>query len=43
VDLLIMTTAGHNGILDVFQGSVTERVLRKVHCPVLAVPAHVSA
>jgi len=43
VDLLIMTTAGHNGILDVFQGSVTERVLRKVHCPVLAVPAHISA
>lgn len=38
-DLLVMTTKGHDGFLDVFRGSNTERVLRSVKCPVLAVPA----
>lgn len=38
-DLVVMTTKGHDGFLDVMRGSTTERVLRAVHCPVLAVPA----
>lgn len=38
-DLVVMATKGHDGFLDVFRGSNTERVLRQVHCPVLAVPA----
>jgi nucleotide-binding universal stress UspA family protein len=39
VDLICMTTAGHNGVLDALRGSTTERVLRDAPCPVLAVPA----
>jgi nucleotide-binding universal stress UspA family protein len=39
-DLIVMTTRGHDGILDALRGSVTERVLRRARCPVLAVPAH---
>jgi nucleotide-binding universal stress UspA family protein len=38
VDLIVMATAGHNGFLDVLRGSVTEQVLRRVPCPLLAVP-----
>lgn len=38
-DLVVMTTKGHDGFLDMFRGSNTERVLRAVHCPVMAVPA----
>jgi nucleotide-binding universal stress UspA family protein len=38
-DLLVMATAGHEGILDALRGSVTEQVLRGAPCPVLAVPA----
>jgi nucleotide-binding universal stress UspA family protein len=38
VDLIVMSTAGHNGFLDVLRGSVTEQVLRSVPCPLLAVP-----
>jgi nucleotide-binding universal stress UspA family protein len=38
-DLVVMTTKGHDGFLDVLRGSNTERVLRAVQCPVLAVPA----
>jgi nucleotide-binding universal stress UspA family protein len=41
VDLIVMTTCGHDGILDALRGSVTERVLRRARCPVLAVPAGV--
>ncbi|MEJ2719695.1 MAG: universal stress protein [bacterium] len=37
-DLIIMATAGHEGVLDAFRGSVTEQVLRRAPCPVLAVP-----
>ena len=37
-DLIIMSTAGHDGFLDVLRGSVTEQVLRRVPCPLLAVP-----
>jgi len=39
VDLIIMTTAGHEGFLDAMRGSVTEQVLRKASRPLLAVPA----
>ncbi len=38
-DLVAMTTQGHDGILDALRGSVTEQVLRRVPCPLLAVPA----
>ncbi|HNQ87111.1 MAG TPA: universal stress protein [Verrucomicrobiota bacterium] len=38
-DLLVMTTAGRQGILDALRGTTTEQVLRRVRCPLLAVPA----
>ena len=37
-DLVVMTTQGHTDFLDALRGSTAERVLRGVHCPVLAVP-----
>lgn len=37
-DLLVMATEGHHGVLDALRGSVTERVLRRAPCPLLAVP-----
>ena len=37
-DLVVMTTQGHTDFFDALRGSTTERVLRGVHCPVLAVP-----
>lgn len=37
-DLVVMSTYGRKGAKDAFLGSTTERVLRRVHCPVLAVP-----
>lgn len=39
-DLIIMPTAGHEGIFDVLRGSTTEQVLRKASCPLLAIPAN---
>lgn len=38
-DLIIMPTDGQDGILDVFRGSHTERIVRAATCPVLAVPS----
>jgi nucleotide-binding universal stress UspA family protein len=38
-DLIVMATEGHHGVLDALRGSVTEQVLRRAPCPVLAVPA----
>jgi nucleotide-binding universal stress UspA family protein len=38
-DLIVMTTAGHHGVLDALRGSTTERIVRAAKCPVLAVPA----
>ena len=38
VDLVAMPTKGHDGFLDLFRGSTTERVVRHAPCPVLAVP-----
>jgi nucleotide-binding universal stress UspA family protein len=37
-DLIVMATAGHNGLFDDLRGSTTERVLRDAPCPVLAIP-----
>jgi nucleotide-binding universal stress UspA family protein len=39
-DLIVLTTAGHHGILNALQGSTTERILRGAQCPVLAIPAN---
>lgn len=38
-DLVVMATEGHHGFLDALRGSTTERILRAVKCPLLAVPA----
>ena len=38
-DLIVMPTAGRTGVFDALRGSTTERVLRRAHCPLLAVPA----
>lgn len=37
VDLIAMTTNGHDGFLDVLRGSTTERVLQQATCPILSV------
>ncbi len=37
-DLVVMSTHGRTGTWDALLGSTTERVLRRVHCPVLAIP-----
>jgi len=37
-DLIAMTTAGKEGILDALRGSVTQQLLRQAPCPLLAVP-----
>jgi nucleotide-binding universal stress UspA family protein len=37
-DLIVMATHGHRDFFDALRGGTTERVLRGVHCPVLAVP-----
>lgn len=37
-DLVVMSTYGRKGAVDALLGSTTERVLRRVHCPVLAIP-----
>jgi nucleotide-binding universal stress UspA family protein len=39
VQLIVMTTGGHDSATDVLLGSHTERVLRDAPCAVLAVPA----
>lgn len=38
VDLIVMTTEGHDSLLDMMQGSTMERVLRGARCPLLALP-----
>jgi nucleotide-binding universal stress UspA family protein len=37
-DLIVMSTRGHNGLLDALRGSTTEQVLRQAGRPLLAVP-----
>lgn len=34
-DLIVMATHGHSGLEHALLGSITEKVLRKAHCPVL--------
>ena len=36
--LICMMTRGHDDLLDEIRGNHTERVIRKVRCPVLAIP-----
>ncbi len=38
VDLIAMTTKGHDSFLDYLRGSTTERVLQGARCPLLAIP-----
>jgi nucleotide-binding universal stress UspA family protein len=38
-DLIVMATAGAKGVLGALRGSVTEQVLRRSPCCLLAVPA----
>lgn len=38
-DLVVMATEGHQGVRDAVQGSDAERVVRRVPCPILTVPA----
>jgi nucleotide-binding universal stress UspA family protein len=38
-NVVVMPTEGRHGVFDALRGSTTERVLRQVRCPVLAVPA----
>ena len=40
VDIIVMSTHGRSGLSRMMLGSVTERVLRKAECPVLAIPCH---
>jgi nucleotide-binding universal stress UspA family protein len=37
-DLVVMVTEGRNGVLDALRGTTTEQVLRRLRCPMLAVP-----
>ncbi len=37
VDLIVMPTHGHSGLLHMWLGSVAERVVQKAACPVLVV------
>lgn len=40
VDLIVMTTAGRDSLLDTMRGSTAERVLRGARSPLLAIPSH---
>ncbi|HWO40443.1 MAG TPA: universal stress protein [Candidatus Eisenbacteria bacterium] len=37
-DMIVMSTHGRTGVMHMLIGSVTERVIRRAPCPVLAVP-----
>lgn len=39
VDVIVMATRGHSGLTRWIMGSVTQKVLQAVTCPVLVVPA----
>ena len=38
-DLIVLSTQGHQGILDALRGSTSERLVRGASCPLLAIPA----
>ena len=40
VDVIVMSTHGRTGLSHMLLGSVTERVVARAPCPVLAVPSH---
>jgi len=37
-DLVVLATAGREGVFDALRGSTSERIMRAVSCPVLSVP-----
>ncbi|MBI9015928.1 MAG: universal stress protein [Phycisphaerae bacterium] len=37
IDMIIISTHGHSALTQMLIGSVTERVIRKAHCPVLTI------
>lgn len=37
-DLIVMTTGGRHGFLDVLRGSTSEQIIRHAACPILSVP-----
>lgn len=37
-NLIALATEGHHGILDALRGSTSEQIVRRAHCPVLAIP-----
>ncbi len=38
IDLIVLGRQGHSSVSELFFGGVTEKVVRKAHCPVLVVP-----
>jgi nucleotide-binding universal stress UspA family protein len=40
IDVIVISTHGRSGLSRMILGSVTEKVLRKARCPVLAIPCH---
>jgi universal stress protein A len=39
-DLIVMSTHGRTGLSHMLLGSVTEKVVARAPCPVLAIPSH---
>ena len=39
VDVVMMSTHGRTGLDHLLLGSITEKVIARAHCPVLAIPA----
>jgi len=40
MDLIVISTHGRTGVSHMLVGSVTEKVVRLAHCPVLSIPSH---
>jgi len=40
IDVIVISTHGRSGLPRMILGSVTEKILRKARCPVLAIPCH---
>ena len=43
IDLIVMGTSGSSGLEEFFIGSNTEKIVRKIDCPVISVPSQASA